>query len=398
LAQYLKYTPKSTIVYIEKKLYMLLSLIFLTSLLMAAFSIPSIINLAFKKRLFDNPSEIRKVHKRIVPNFGGIAIFTSFLFSCSLFIKSDLVPESSVLMAGGLILFMTGLKDDIIGLGPAVKLVAQIISGTIIAVVANIRIDDLHGFLGVGKLDYYPSIILTTIFIVSIVNAFNLIDGIDGLAASLGVTLSLIYTYLFWSAGEIGWSYLSIALTGSLIGFMFFNVTPAKIFMGDCGSLLLGFIAVVLSIKFMDFSAHHDVVFGSVKIESSMALTLSILIIPIFDTIRVFTLRVLKNTSPFKADNNHLHHRLLFLGLSHMQSTLVLVVTNVLFILMALTLQNLDNTQLISVLVLTVLMLNGGLSLYIESFRRSLLAKANAPEKPVVKSFGEEVLEKITEN
>lgn len=378
---------------------MLLTLIFLTSLLMVSFSIPSIINLAFKKRLFDSPAESRKIHKRIIPNFGGIAIFTGFLFSCSLFIKAELLPEANVLMAGGLILFMVGLKDDIVGLGPMIKFLAQFISAFIIAVIANIRLTDLHGFLGAGELDYYVSTIITIILIVGVVNAYNLIDGIDGLASSLGVILSLFYAYMFWHSGNIGWSYLSIALTGSLIGFMFFNVTPAKIFMGDCGSLLLGFLAVVLSIKFIDVSGSQQLVFGSAAIESSIGLVLAILIIPIFDTLRVFTLRIIKNTSPFKADSNHLHHRLLFLGLSHMQSTLVLAIVNVLFIVMAVSVQELGNTQLVSLIVLTVLVANGLLSLYIERYKKILRARSMATEVLVpTKSFGEEILEKITEN
>ncbi len=376
---------------------MLLTLIFLTSLLMVSLSIPAIINLAFRKRLFDKPSELRKVHKRIVPNFGGIAIFTSFLFSSSLFIKSALLPEANILMAGGLILFMIGLNDDIVGLGPLKKFLIQFASALIVALVADIRITSFHGFLGYEELNYYTSISLTVLFIVGIVNAFNLIDGIDGLAASLGTLVSLIYAYLFWNAGVHGWSYLSIALTGALVGFMFFNVSPARIFMGDSGSLLLGFIAVVLSIKFLDVAASTPVKFGEIKITSGLGLILAVLIIPIFDTLRVFTLRVIRNRSPFKADSNHLHHRLLFLGLSHMQSTLVLVVANALFIVLAVSFQSLGNTQLIVTIVLTVLVANGILSLYIERFKKALLRRART-EPVVVKSFGEEILDKITEN
>lgn len=376
---------------------MLLTLIFLTSLLMVCFSIPAIINLAFRKRLFDKPSELRKVHKRIVPNFGGIAIFTAFLFSCSLFIKSELLPEVNILMAGGLILFMIGLNDDIVGLGPLKKFIVQFASALIIALAADIRITSLHGLLGYEELNYYTSVFLTVLFIVGIVNAFNLIDGIDSLAASLGTFVSLIYAYLFWNAGYLGWSYLSIALTGSLVGFLFFNVSPARIFMGDSGSLLLGFVCVVLSIKFIDVAASTPVKFGTTNIEAGFGLVLAVLIIPIFDTLRVFALRVIRNRSPFKADNNHLHHRLLFLGLSHMQSTLVLVVVNILFVIMAVSFQNIGNTQLVSLIILTVLATNGMLSLYIERFKKGLLSRAKS-EPVVVKSFGEEILEKITEN
>lgn len=376
---------------------MLHTLIFLTSLSLVAFSIPAIINLAFKKRLFDNPSELRKVHKKIVPNFGGIAIFTGFLFTSSLFIKAELLHESNALMAGGLILFMVGLNDDIVGLGPLKKFIVQFISSFIIALVANIRIDNLYGFLGVNELDYYASIALTVFVIVGVVNAFNLIDGIDGLAASLGVFASVTFSYLFWNAGYLGWSYLAMALSGSLIGFLFFNVSPAKIFMGDSGSLLIGFVVVVLGLKFIQVSGAAPVKFGSVEVTSAPAFVLAVLIIPIFDTLRVFTLRIMRNRSPFTADNNHLHHRLLFLGFSHMQSTLVLVVTNLLFVVLAVSCQNLDNTQLISLLALTALAVNGGLSLYIDRFKRSLLQRSKS-DAVVVRDYGDEILEKITEN
>jgi UDP-GlcNAc:undecaprenyl-phosphate GlcNAc-1-phosphate transferase len=379
-------------------------------MLVVTFTVPSIINISFKKRLFDSPSETRKIHKRIVPNFGGIAIFTSFLFTCALFIPSNLLPQANVLMAAGLILFMTGLQDDIVGLSPAVKFVAQSTSALIITTIANLRIENMHGIFNIYELSYFGSIALTMFFIVGIVNAFNLIDGIDGLAGSLGIILSLIYGMLFYKAGEIGWAYLSIALTGSLIGFLFYNVTPAKIFMGDSGSLLLGLVASVLSIKFMSTGVSTAILLGELHITSPVGLVFAILIIPIFDTLRVFTLRILKNTSPFTADSNHLHHRLLFLGLSHIQSSLILAVANIILIIMALALQNLSEIELISVLGFTILGVNGGFSLYLESYKRSLLSKTkfadvyqegaieNKKMGVATKSFGEKVLENLNEN
>jgi UDP-N-acetylmuramyl pentapeptide phosphotransferase/UDP-N-acetylglucosamine-1-phosphate transferase len=379
---------------------MLLLFTFLTSLLLVLFSVPSIINLALRKGLFDNPNVHRKIHKHTVPNFGGIAIFTGFIFSCCLFIQADLLPEANRLMAGGLILFMIGLNDDLLELGPKIKFLVQFTSALIVSVAADVRIHNLQGFLGFYELDYLSSILFTVFVIVGIVNAFNLIDGIDGLAASLGITLTVLYAYLFWHAGHIGWACLSISLTGALLGFLFFNITPARIFMGDSGSLLLGFIAVVLSIKFIDISSSTVVQFGIIDITSGLALVVAILIIPIFDTARVFILRVLRNTSPFKADSNHLHHRLLFLGLSHMQSTLILVFINILFILMAVSLQNLNNTQLISVLILTILTVNGLFSLYVSSYKRNMLSRIPMQERPAAsqKSFADEVLENISEN
>ncbi len=289
-------------------------------------------------------------------------------------------------MAAGLILFLIGLKDDIVGLSPSIKFIAQFSSATILVVAADIRITSLHGILGVQELPYAASIMLTMFFVVGVVNAFNLIDGIDGLAGTLAIMLSLVYAILFFGSGELGWSYLAISLAGAMLGFLFYNVSPAKIFMGDSGSLLLGFIAAVLSIKFIQVADQQRATFGPLEVKSTLGLVLAILIIPVFDTLRVFTLRILRNTSPFTADNNHLHHRLLFLGMSHMQATLVLVACNVVFVIIALSLQQLGNNQLLGILMLSILIVNGGLSLYIERYKRSLFPAAKI-EEPVFETY-----------
>ena len=381
---------------------MLFTLIYLTSLLIVAFAIPPIITVSLKKRLFDDPNESRKIHKRIIPNFGGIAIFTGFLFSCSIFIPSHLLAEANVLMGAGLVLFMIGLKDDIIGLGPGIKFVAQFASAGIVAMIANLRIENLHGIFGFYDIPYYASVILTVFFIVGLVNAFNLIDGIDGLAGSIGTILCVVFAVLFYKSGNLGWAYLATALAGALLGFLFFNVTPARIFMGDSGSLLLGFIASVLSLKFMNVSLSQNVMAGPFEITSGAGLVSAILIIPVFDTLRVFTLRIMRGTSPFTADSNHIHHRLLSLGLSHIQATLVLSSVNILLIVSALGLQEIGDAQLISLMILLMLSLNGILSLFINLIkRRAKLLSASMEEDKLTKtekSFAEQVLEKISEN
>jgi UDP-GlcNAc:undecaprenyl-phosphate GlcNAc-1-phosphate transferase len=381
----------------------------LLGLLIVSFSIPSIINLCFKRQLFDDPTEVRKVHTTFVPNFGGIAIFTGFLFSATLVIPSHLIPEANVLLAGGLIIFMVGLKDDVIGVSPLIKLIAQLGSAGITAVVADLRITDLDGMFGIQELAYIPSLILTTFFVVGIVNAFNLIDGIDGLAGSLGVIFSLFFAFLFFEAGNLGWVYISLSLAGALVGFLFFNITPAKIFMGDSGSLLLGFIAALLSLKFLALATSDTLMLGAIQLKSGAALVIGILIIPIFDTLRVLILRVVKNTSPFTADSNHLHHRLIFLGLSHVQATLILSVLNVLFVVMSISMQRIGNTQLIGLIIFSILVLNGGLSLYIEhlkKLRRSFaqpgqdIALRNEDGSVIVNegNFGDYVLRNISKN
>lgn len=377
---------------------MLLTIIFLCSLLVVVLSIPAIIDLAIKKRLFDDPVETRKIHKRIIPNFGGIAIFTAFIFTCSLFIPLNLLPQANLLIAAGLILFMIGLKDDMVGLSPTSKFLAQFVSAFIITIAANLRITQLDGFLGIDGLNIYSSVILTVFLIVGVVNAFNLIDGIDGLAASLGVMVSVCYAAIFFQYGEIGWAYLSVALTGALIGFLFFNLTPAKIFMGDSGSLLLGYVAVVLSIKFVNVAESRMLHVGPVNLTSPLALAFAVLLIPVFDTLRVFTLRILSGNSPFKADCNHLHHRLLSLGLSHIQTTLVLVTVNSLFVGAALLLQPLGTWPLISVLVAAMLLMNGVLSIYISMYRKTILLRAMEDTETDKKTFADRILKKLSEN
>ncbi len=355
-------------------------LIFLISLLTVVFSIPPIIKVSFMKRLFDKPLELRKIHKRIVPNFGGIAIFTAFLFASSLLIPASRLPEGNVLLAAALIMFMTGLKDDIVGLSPSIKLVAQFTTAIIVTMVANMRINNLLGILDITELHEVSSVLLTIVFIIGVVNAFNLIDGIDGLAGSLGLLMSIIYAYIFFKSGDTGFSWLAMALAGALTGFLFFNITPAKIFMGDSGSLLLGFMASVFTVRFLQ-SGNTGVVIGSFFVQNHISLALAILIIPIFDTLRVFTLRILKNTSPFMADSNHLHHRLLQLGLSHIQTTFILSFVTVLFIMLALTLQELGAGQVLAIMVVAILLTNGLLSLYIEAYKRSLLNLSAAAEQ-----------------
>jgi UDP-N-acetylmuramyl pentapeptide phosphotransferase/UDP-N-acetylglucosamine-1-phosphate transferase len=387
---------------------MLLSLVFLFSLIVVCFAIPSVIAISFKKQLFDDPAEIRKVHKTMVPNFGGIAIFSGFLFSSTLLIPAQLIPEANVLMAGGLVLFMVGLQDDVVGVSPAIKFLAQLVSAGITTAVADLRITDLNGMFGIQELPYLASMVLTILFIVGIVNAFNLIDGIDGLAGSLGVVCTLVFAFLFYKAGASGWAYLSLSLTGALVGFLFYNITPAKIFMGDSGSLSLGFIVALLSLKFLQLTTPGEMFLAGIIMRSEAALVVGILIIPVFDTLRVMILRILKNTSPFTADSNHLHHRLLFLGLSHVQAALVLAIINVLFIAMALSLQNLGNTQLIGLIVLSILILNGALSLYVEHHKKLLLSSKSTPlrvqknEYPDTSlkknDFEKDVLKHISEN
>lgn len=388
-------------------------LIYITSLLSVALSISPLITIAIRKRLFDAPSEDRKIHKRIVPNLGGLAIFSGFLFASAMFIDLSTLQVANYLLSGGIVIFMIGLKDDIIGVDPMKKFIAQFIAAFIVTIMADVRIMDLGGFMGVYELSYPFSVGLSVLTIVGVVNAYNLIDGIDGLSGTLGVVLSLVYAYLFFSAGELGWTYVCLALAGSLTGFLVHNVSPARIFMGDCGSLMVGFLAAVLSIQFINTSSANIIDLGFTSITSAPALAMAIVILPLFDTLRVFGIRIVNNQSPFKADRNHLHHRMLALGLTHMQATGVLSLVAVLFVATALAFQNVGSNQLVGILIFMIILLNTALSIYLFSRKISLKEEIldespqldESVKLPVItkvdedsKTFAEKILDKVSKN
>ena len=334
--------------------------------------IPPIIKITSKSKMFDEPSESRKVHKKLVPNSGGIAVFIGFLFSCLIFIPYNLLPQANVLMATAMLVFITGLTDDIDAINPLKKFISQFLAALMVSILADLRIVSLYGILDIYELSYNVSVVFTVFSFVGVVNAFNLIDGIDGLAGALGVILTVVYCYLFFKVGQLGYAYLSISLAGALIGFLYFNITPAKIFMGDSGSLLLGFIAAVLSIRIMENDIMNKLMLGDLQLNAGAGVVAAILVIPVFDTLRVFAMRIYKGTSPFTADNNHLHHRLLALGLSHIKATSILVLVNVLFILMSILLQEIGNTRLIGLITLCALTINGFISLLLIRRNRKL--------------------------
>jgi len=387
-------------------------LIYITSLLTVVLSIGPLITIAIRKRLFDAPSEDRKIHKRIVPNLGGLAIFSGFLFSLAIFIDLSTLKVANYLLSGGIVIFMIGLKDDIIGVDPMKKFIAQFTAAFIITIMADVRIMDLSGFMGVYELSYPFSISLSVLTIVGVVNAYNLIDGIDGLSGTLGLVFSLVYAYLFYVAGELGWTYVCLALAGSLTGFLIHNISPARIFMGDCGSLMVGFLGAVLSIQFINTSSDGIINLGFTSITSGPALAMAIVILPLFDTLRVFAIRIVNNQSPFKADRNHLHHRMLALGLTHMQATAVLSLVAVLFIATALVFQSVGSNQLVGILIFMIILLNTALSIYLFSrkigLKEELLDESpqfdESIQSPLIaniedsKTFAEKILEKVSKN
>ncbi len=313
----------------------------LAALAISLFSIPNIIYIAKRKRLFDLPDNHRKLHKNIVPNLGGVGIFFAFFLTTSLFIKQDFMKWNYIATAC-LVLFITGLKDDLVTISPSKKFIAQAVAAAITVVFADVRLHSLGGLFGINELPDWASIPFSIVGGIFVTNSFNLIDGIDGLAGSIGLYIALILGLCLAAFGHVSEAVVAFAMAGAIIGFLRSNLPPARIFMGDTGSLIIGFIISVLGI--LTINAYHSggTISGIIVSRPGMfVVTLSVLFIPVFDTFRVFTMRILRGRSPFSADRTHLHHYLLDLNLTHGQTVGLMLITNVLLTLLALGLQRL---------------------------------------------------------
>jgi len=294
-------------------------------------AIPAIMRVAKEKKLFDVPDS-RKLHTSPIASLGGIGIFLGFFLSCFLTISVKNNPEIQFFFASAIVIVFLGLKDDILIISALKKFLGQLAAAAILIHLANIRIDSMHGILGVGKLPEPVSYLISYITIIVVVNAYNLIDGVDGLAGSLGVLTTSIFGAYFFLADMQVYSLIAFAMAGGLLAFLVFNFNPAKIFMGDSGSLLLGLVNAILVIKFISIA---DAPGTLLPVDSAVAVGFSILVIPLLDTLRVFSLRIINGNSPFVPDRNHIHHLLLDRGLSHRTVTVICVGLNVSFIVMS---------------------------------------------------------------
>lgn len=294
-------------------------------------AIPAIMRVASEKKLYDLP-DARKLHTSPIASLGGVGIFIGFFLAILLTVSGKQASEFQFYFASALVIFFLGLKDDILVISATKKFLGQLAAAAIIIHLGNVRIDSMHGILGLDKLPDIWSYLVSYITIIVVVNAYNLIDGVDGLAGSLGVVTTSVFGTYFFMAGLPVYAMLSFAMAGSLMAFLCFNFNPAKIFMGDSGSLLLGLLNAILVIKFITVAEAPGAL---VHVASAVAIGFSILIVPLLDTLRVFSIRIFRGRSPFSPDRNHIHHLLLDRGLTHKQVTLSCVGLNLSFIAMA---------------------------------------------------------------
>lgn len=340
------------------------------------FAIPSIIEVAKQKNLFDEPTD-RKVHSRGIPALGGLAIFGGILLS-TLFFLPAIDQEIQYIFAALLILFFMGIKDDILVLAASKKLMGQILVAGILVYFCDIRILNLYGFLGLGLLSPAMSFLLTLFTMVVIINSFNLIDGVDGLAGTLGLFTACCFSWYFVQSEQPVYAVLALSLTGSLAAFLLYNFQPARIFMGDTGSLTVGALNAIFVIKFISEASEAS---SALPVTAAPALGFALLIVPLFDTLRVFSLRILRRQSPFKPDRTHIHHYLLDLGFSHKAITLVLLLVNIGFVLLAWQLRFLGTT------IVTGILLGAATSIVtVIYYSRSRLKRYLLLQQPIPKS------------
>jgi UDP-GlcNAc:undecaprenyl-phosphate/decaprenyl-phosphate GlcNAc-1-phosphate transferase len=345
------------------------------SILLTVLAIPSILHVARERHLYDDLGSFRKHHDHGIPRLGGVGIFVSFTITSLLFGFADKSLPINYLLTACIILFAMGLKDDLAGVHSTTKFIMQFIVAAILVILGDIRLTSMYGIFGMSDLPYVLSVVFSILLIMLIVNAFNLIDGIDGLASTTCMLVNGTFASLFIYMHHYELAAVALAMVGATTGFLKFNLSPAKIFMGDTGSLLIGLISAVMAFKFIELNKFTGN--GLPDIYSAPALTFAILIGPIFDTLRVFTIRIASGVSPFSADRNHMHHRILTLGYSHIQTTLILSGLNALCIVMVLVFGYIGNSTLIIMITLVSLLFNWLITFLTRSKERENLALRN---------------------
>ncbi|MCY1522180.1 putative undecaprenyl-phosphate N-acetylglucosaminyl 1-phosphate transferase [compost metagenome] len=329
--------------------------IFALAFLLSVAGIPSIIHVALKYRLFDNAESHRKSHRLQVSRLGGVAIFCSFTIAILLFATTVNYQKANFLITSCIILFGLGLKDDLYGVNPATKFLLQMIVALILVVLGGFRLTSLYGVFFLWEVNPLWGSLFSIVLIIFVNNAFNLIDGIDGLAGTIGVISTLCFGIFFAIGNELPYAFIAFAMAGAIGGFLVFNYSPAKIFMGDTGALLIGLVSIILAIKFIEL---NKIGINNPNFYSAPAIAVAVLLIPVFDSLRVFFIRLLQRQSPFTGDRNHIHHRLQRLGFSTKQILILLSVFNFGMIGFAVSLQNLGNFVLITLLLGTCILLN----------------------------------------
>ena len=278
-------------------------------------TMPVLIKVLKLKKLGDEPGG-RKIHKAFIPSMGGIAIFAAVAVSLAIWAWQFPLPDIRYVLGAVSLMFFVGFRDDMVELKATHKILGQLVAVLLVVVVSDIRIKDLHGFLGIGELHFIISYAFSAFVILALTNAFNLIDGLDGLAGTMATIVFAFLGTWFLIQGLESYALISFTFLGGILAFLFFNWHPAKIFMGDTGSLTLGFTMGALVIAFMENNAAlPDGAF--LKFKPTFTAGITLMLFPLYDMARVFTRRIRRGQGPMTPDKSHVHHFLMRMGLKH---------------------------------------------------------------------------------
>lgn len=338
---------------------------FLVSFMITFFGIPSVSRIARIKNLYDVPGT-RTSHDEPIPRLGGTMIFAGIIISSVLFTGLEKSVELKYIIAGLLVLFFTGLKDDIISLVYYKKAAGQLLACVILVIFGRISISLNCEYFGSQEICNIVNVIVSIIIVMTLINSMNFIDGIDGLAAGVGIIASLSFGTWFLLINQTSYAVICFSLMGSLIAFFWYNIFSRryKIFLGDTGSMVIGFLLAVFLIKALELGSGNSTISISEIVPS---LSLAILIVPVFDIFRIIFVRMIHGKSPFKGDHNHIHHQVLLITGSHLKATSLILFVNIVLILAVILLRSLGNSTLIPFLLLISVTLSFLLAFYIKN-------------------------------
>lgn len=340
---------------------MLYILSFLVAILSVHWIHPRMVRIALDKNIVDNPNA-RKLQRRPTPVLGGIAVFFGSVIGLGCASITCDCSELFIVVVAMMIMLYTGTMDDILDLSPALRFLIEIGTVLLLIFVGGYTLNDFHGLWGLNQIPQGVAIPLTVFAAVGIINAINLIDGVDGLSSGYCILTSLLFGVMFWYVGDRTMCMLAVVAAGSLIPFFFHNVfgKSSKMFIGDGGTLVMGIVMSVFVIRILRHGSMSEV-YDAVNI-GLVPFTLAVLSVPVFDTLRVMTTRILKRKSPFHPDKTHLHHMFIRLGCSHAATTLAILILNFFVVLcwwISYMIGCSIDVQLYIVLVLSILITSG---------------------------------------
>jgi UDP-GlcNAc:undecaprenyl-phosphate/decaprenyl-phosphate GlcNAc-1-phosphate transferase len=329
----------------------------ITSFVISFLIVPVIIKYSLRKNLVDIPGR-RKIHKKVTPSMGGIAIFLGFFISTLIWVDFQYWSDIKFILVALFVIFFIGVRDDLVPLRAFVKLIGQIMAACLLIFLFDLRLKSLYGLFGIYDLPLGVGYALTIFTIIAITNSFNLIDGLDGLAGSIAIISLLCFGTWFFLAGDQIFAIVSFTMLGAIFAFLIFNWEPSEVFMGDTGALVIGMTLAILAIHFIDYN-HNLPSDAPYRFNASISTAGCFIMIPLVDTSRIIILRLLKRQSPFKPDKSHIHHAIMRLGKSHSKTTIILATTQVVFVAIAVLLRNYSDAVVLASIVAVSIILSG---------------------------------------